>query len=73
MTRQEHWTISHFSQANPRGPGQGDVVGLLRRVADTIDELGDVTIQDITFAIEVTDAEDVVSMTVYYHDTPPRK
>lgn len=73
MTRQEHWTISHFSQANPRGPGQGDVVGLLRRVADTIDELGDVTIQDITFAIEVTDAEDVVSMTVYYHDRPPRK
>jgi hypothetical protein len=51
-------TISHFSQSNPNGTGQGDVAALLRRVADTLEELGDVTVQDITFSSEVTGGED---------------
>jgi hypothetical protein len=41
------------------------VSAALRRVADTIDELGDVDVQDITFSSEVTDGEDWVSFTVY--------
>ncbi|KQO60022.1 hypothetical protein [Curtobacterium sp. Leaf261] len=67
------WTISHFSQSNPIGEGQGSVPALLRRLADSIEELGDVDVQDITFASEVTDAEDDLTMTVYFHREPRRR
>ncbi len=67
------WTINHFSQSNPVGPDQGDVAALLRRVADTVAALGDVTVQDITFASEVTGGEDDLTMTVYYHPEPRRR
>jgi hypothetical protein len=62
----DEWTISHFSQSNPKGEGQGDVTALLRRVADTLDGMGDVDVQDITFHTEVTDGGDDLTMTVYY-------
>jgi len=68
----EPWTINHFSQSNPAGSGQGYVAGLLRRVADSLDELGDVTVQDITFSSEVTGGEDDLTMTVYYAPAPRR-
>jgi hypothetical protein len=67
------FTISHFSQSNPTGPGQGDVRELLRRVADSIESLGDVDVQDITFATAPTDAEDDLTMTVYFHRQPRRR
>lgn len=54
------WTILHFSQCNPEGPGQGSVPDLLRRVANTIESLGDIDVQDITFSSEVTAGEDRV-------------
>ena len=60
------WTVLHFGQSNPEGPGQGSVPDLLRRVADTIESLGNVDVQDVTFSSEVTADEDRVSMTVYY-------
>jgi hypothetical protein len=63
----EHWDIRHFSQSNPRGNGQGDVPGLLRRVAESIEGLGDVEVQDITFATEATEDGPWHSMTVYFH------
>jgi hypothetical protein len=63
----DKWTINHFAQANPEGPGQGDVPALLRRVADSIEALGDVMVEDITFSSEPTADERDVSMTVYYH------
>jgi hypothetical protein len=56
-----------FSQSNPSGPGQGDVASLLRRVADSIEQLGDVRVQDVTFQSEVTGGDDDLTMTVYYH------
>jgi hypothetical protein len=56
----------HFSQNNPQGPGQGNVAALLRRVADTIDDLGDIEIYDITFSSSVTEDEDELTMVVYY-------
>lgn len=68
--RPERWTVLNFSQSNGAGPGQGDVPALLRCVADTIQALGDVTVQDIVFRSEVTDGEDDISLTVYYHDMP---
>ena len=67
------WTVEHFSQSNPAGPGQGDVAALLRRVAGTLDELGDVQVQDITFASSATDGEDDLTMTVYYDRRPRRR
>jgi hypothetical protein len=69
----EEWTALHFSQSNPTGVNQGDVAALLRRVAETIDGLGDVTVQDITFHAEPTADEDDLTMTVYYHSTPRRR
>ncbi|KTR50867.1 hypothetical protein NS359_13015 [Curtobacterium oceanosedimentum] len=61
------WTINHFSQSNPAGKGQGDVAALLRRVAQSIDDLGDVSVQDLTFASNVTAGEDDLTVTVSYH------
>lgn len=68
----DKWTIHHFSQSNPTGPGQGYIPALLRRVADSIEALGDVTVQDITFSSEATGEEDDLTMTVYYHRVPRR-
>ena len=62
----DKWTMFHFSQSNPDGEGQGDVAPLLRRVADSIDALGDVIVQDITFSSEPTADERELLVTVYY-------
>jgi len=67
------WTVLHFSQSNPSGEGQGDVAALLRRVADSIERYGDITVEDITFHYELTDGEDDLRITVYYHDDPRRR
>lgn len=60
--------MNHFSQANRSGLGQGHVPSLLRSVADSIEGLGDVIVEDITFRSEPTAGERDISMTVYYHD-----
>jgi hypothetical protein len=66
--RPESWTIRHFSQANPLGPGRDDVPALLRRVADSIEALGSVTVQDITFGTEVTEDGLWHELTVYFQE-----
>lgn len=58
----------HFSQANPRGDGQDDVAALLRSVADTVDELGEVTVADLVLHSEMTAEGPWPSITVYYHE-----
>jgi hypothetical protein len=73
VDERDKWTIFHFSQSNAAGDGQGDVPPLLRRVADTLEELGDVQVQDVTFSSEVTEGEDDLTMTVYYHPSPRRR
>ena len=65
--RPQSWTIRHFSQANPLGPGQDDVPALLRRVADTIEALGPVRVQDVTFGTEATEDGPWHDLTVYFH------
>jgi hypothetical protein len=67
------WTAQYFAQSNPAGAGQGDVAALLRRVAETIDDLGDVDVQDLTFSSAVGDGEDDLTITVYYHAQPRRR
>lgn len=70
---QDEWTVLHFSQSNPKGEGQGDVPRLLRQVADSIEGLGDVQVQDITFHSQVTAGEDDLTMTVYFDSDPRRR
>jgi hypothetical protein len=70
---EERWSMFHFSQSNPAGTGQGDVAALLRRVADSIEALGDVDVHDVVFHSEVTDGEDDLTMTVYYDEQPRRR
>lgn len=70
----ERWSTFHFSEANPSGPGQRDVAALLRRVAYSLDELGDVQVQDITFWSDPTgDGEDDLRVTVYYDRAQRRR
>jgi hypothetical protein len=62
----DRWTAYHFSQANPDSEGKGDVPALLRRVADTIEELGEVQVSDLVMHSEVTAEGIWPSLTVYY-------
>lgn len=66
MNASRDWTAHHFAQANPAGQGQGDVPALLRRVADTIDELGEIEILDLVLHSEITADGAWPSIMVYY-------
>lgn len=66
MNVSRDWTVQHFSQANPAGPGQENVPALLRRLADTIEGLGEVEIMDLVMHNEITAKGDWPSITVYY-------
>jgi hypothetical protein len=65
------WTIEHFSLANPRGQGQGNVPLLLRRIADVIEEFGTAEIQDLVLHADVNEFGDWPSITVYFHRGQP--
>jgi len=67
MSERTSWAVEHFSQANPAGKDQGDVPALQRRVADSIDALGEVEVQDLVMHTEVTENGDWHSLTVYFH------
>jgi hypothetical protein len=66
MTTPEYWTTHHFSQANPAGAGQADLPMLLRRVAQTIEELGPVGVHDLVLHNQITPDGDWYSITVYF-------
>jgi hypothetical protein len=66
MNVSSDWTVQHFGQANPKGEGQGDVPALLRRVANTIEELGEVEILDLVLHSQITADGDWPSITVYF-------
>jgi hypothetical protein len=55
-----------FSQGNPVGKDYWDVPGLLRRVADSIEEIPDIRVQDLVFhSLELSESEDL-HITVYF-------
>ncbi|MBE3009012.1 hypothetical protein IL992_07380 [Microbispora sp. NEAU-D428] len=63
ITNQMH----HFTQNNPEGIGQDSVPALLRRVATTIEELGQVEVYDLIMHNEITDeGANWPSITVYF-------
>lgn len=70
VTSNERHTMFQFQQFNPQGPGQGNVPALLRRVADSIDELGDVEVYGLVMnpPLLLPDDEDWPSLAVYYDD-----
>lgn len=72
MSPSSGWSAQHFSQSNPAGTGQDDVPALLRRVADTIEELGEVEILDLVMHIEVTEHGNWPSITTYYITERPQ-
>lgn len=64
----DKWSVYHFSLTNPVGPGHSDVPRFLRHLADTIEERGNIEIQDIVFVREMDeDGENFPRATVYYH------
>jgi hypothetical protein len=65
-----YWTAEHFSQANPAGPGQDDIPSLLRRVAESVEAIGPVEVQDLILHTEVTENGLWYSVTVYFHRLP---
>ncbi|MGI5222429.1 hypothetical protein [Nocardia sp. CA-290969] len=62
------YTVSHFSQSNPAGDSQSDITALLRTVAASIEDLGDVVVQDLILHNEITADGPWPSITVYYSD-----
>jgi hypothetical protein len=56
-----------FTQGNPEGPGYTDVPALLRRVADSIEELPGAEVQDVVFHSLVTSDSEELHITVYFH------
>jgi len=66
-TAPEYWTVRNFSQANPMGPDCASVPALLRLLADTIEAMGPLEIQDLTLQSEVTEYGPWWSGTVYFH------
>jgi len=67
MSHDEDGSVKNFSLSIPSGVGQGDVAQLLRSLANHIEALGAIEIQDITFHSEVTADEDDLHFTVYYY------
>lgn len=59
-------TIRRLVQANPKGPGQGDVPALLRRVADTLAGLGPVEVTGLALGSQPTEDGPWYSVTVYF-------
>jgi hypothetical protein len=54
------WTANYFSVTE----GDGDVVALLGKVAESLEQLGDVEVLDVTFLSDPDEAE--ATMTVYF-------
>ncbi|MFJ4667944.1 hypothetical protein [Kitasatospora purpeofusca] len=63
----DSWTVRHFSQANPAGPGFDSRPALLRMLADSIEALGPVEVQDVVLEAEMTEHGPWRSGTVYFH------
>ncbi|MEU7691959.1 hypothetical protein OHB01_17755 [Microbispora hainanensis] len=64
--------MHHFTQNNPEGIGQDSIPALLRRVATTIEELGQIEVYDLIMHNEITDdGADWPSITVYFDYTDP--
>ncbi|MEA3075882.1 MAG: hypothetical protein QOF60_790 [Actinomycetota bacterium] len=62
IERARGWTCQQFAVSD----SEADVPRLLRKVADAIEELGDIDILDVTFCLEVEGPETEAKMAVYF-------
>ncbi|MGH2627455.1 MAG: hypothetical protein ACRDHY_12480 [Anaerolineales bacterium] len=62
IERARGWTCQQFAVSD----SEADVPRLLRKVADTIEELGEIDILDVTFCLEVEGPETEAKMAVYF-------
>ena len=60
--RAQKWTCNHFSITDHRG----DAVKLLRKVADSIKELGEIEVLDIVLQSPGEPSFKEITMTVYF-------
>jgi hypothetical protein len=66
LQRVESWTSKQFSIAEP----DADAVALLRKVADALEQLGNVEVLDITFSNQIEGPSVYSKMTVYFQHAP---
>lgn len=64
-------TIRRLVQANPKGPGQGDLPALLRRVAATLAGLGPVDVTGLSLESQPTEDGPWYSVSVYFRPGGP--
>lgn len=64
-------TVRRLVQANPKGPGQGDVPALLRRAADTLAGLGPVDVTDLSLESQPTEDGPWYSLSLYFRAGGP--
>jgi hypothetical protein len=64
-------TISRLVQANPKGPGQGDLPALLRRVADTLAKRGPVDVTGLSLESQPTEDGPWYSVSIYFRPGGP--
>jgi hypothetical protein len=62
----EHWTVRHFSLANPKGRRQSDLPRLLRSVADELEAVGNPEVYDLVLHTDTTSRRPWYSVTVYF-------
>ena len=59
--------IHHLSVVSTQVTDESDAPGLLRLLADQLEEIGPIKVQDITIGTQVTDDGFVYRLTVYFH------
>jgi len=63
----ESKSIQHLSVQSPEGTEQSDTPALLRLLADQLEEIGPIEVQDITIGTQITNDGFVYRLTVYFH------
>lgn len=62
IARVKNWTCNQFAISD----ANADVPRLLRKVADAVEELGEIEILDVTFCLEVEGPNFEAKMAVYF-------
>jgi hypothetical protein len=68
MADRLEFKTQHFSLNNPQGEDQGDVPMLLRRLANTLEELGRIEIRDLVLHNDTDDDGDPWPFVTVYYD-----
>lgn len=69
------YSCFHFTQCNPHGENQDNLPALLRRVADTVEQLGVIEPSHMVMEVEINEYGFLPVITLYYWrpDEEPRQ